>query len=102
MTNGEKLKNMTNEELGTWLAEHFNCGLCPVFSTCKQDGKCYDNVANWLGNEAAEEACEWENINNMFIKNPHTNRYFPNDNAMKNNYCNTCGKKIKIVERGAE
>lgn len=45
--------------------------------------------------------CEWREIigfDYMYIKNPHTNRLYSNEQSMKNIYCNTCGKKIKVVE----
>lgn len=41
--------------------------------------------------------CEWKQ-RDMFIRNPHTGRIFSNEPSMKNCYCNTCGKKIKVVE----
>ena len=33
-----------------------------------------------------------------YIQNPHTKRLYSNEPSMKNVYCNTCGKKIKVVE----
>ena len=46
----------------------------------------------------SNDVCEWESVRDReFIKNPHTGRLFSNEPSMKNNYCNTCGKKIKIV-----
>ena len=45
-----------------------------------------------------DDVCEWKHISGgEFIKNPHTNRFYSNEPSMKNVYCNTCGKKIKIV-----
>lgn len=45
-----------------------------------------------------DDVCEWKSVRDEeFIKNPHTNRLFSNEQSMKNMYCNTCGKKIKIV-----
>ena len=45
-----------------------------------------------------DDVCEWEFVSNgEFIRNPHTRRTFSNEPSMKNVYCNTCGKKIKIV-----
>ena len=43
-----------------------------------------------------EEFCEWK-YNKGFIVNPHTRRMFSAESSMQNNYCNTCGKKIKVV-----
>ena len=47
----------------------------------------------------ADDVCEWKSISDgEFIQNPHTNRLYSNEPSMKNIYCNTCGKKIKVVE----
>lgn len=56
-------------------------GGCPVREDCPNE----PNV------------CEWK-CKGGFIKNPHTNRIYSNEESMKNIYCNTCGKKIKVVE----
>ena len=56
-------------------------GGCPVREDCPNE----PNV------------CEWK-CKGGFIKNPHTNRIYSNEESMKNIYCNTCGKKIKAVE----
>ena len=46
----------------------------------------------------SDDVCEWESVSNgEFIQNPHTNRLYSNEPSMRNVYCNTCGKKIKIV-----
>ena len=46
----------------------------------------------------SDDVCEWNSIRDgEFIQNPHTRRKFSNEPSMQNVYCNTCGKKIKIV-----
>ena len=65
----------------------------------------YENVGNAL-DEAIEivkhggvsdDVCEWKSASDgEFIQNPHTKRLYSNEPSMKNVYCNTCGKKIKI------
>ena len=46
----------------------------------------------------ADYVCEWKSTSDReFIQNPHTNRLYSNEPSMKNVYCNTCGKKIRIV-----
>ena len=46
----------------------------------------------------ADDVCEWKSESDgEFIRNPHTRRTFSNEPSMKNVYCNTCGKKIRIV-----
>ena len=45
-----------------------------------------------------DDVCEWELASDgEFIQNPHTKRLYSNEPSMQNVYCNTCGKKIKIV-----
>ena len=45
------------------------------------------------------DVCEWKSASGgEFIQNPHTKRLYSNEPSMKNIYCNTCGKKIKVVE----
>lgn len=47
----------------------------------------------------SDDVCEWESVSDgEFIQNPHTNRLYSNEPSMQNVYCNTCGKKIKVVE----
>lgn len=46
----------------------------------------------------ADDVCEWKYaIGGEFIQNPHTKILYSNEPSMKNVYCNTCGKKIRIV-----
>ena len=46
-----------------------------------------------------DDVCEWKSASDgEFIQNPHTKRLYSNESSMKNVYCNTCGKKIKVVE----
>ena len=46
----------------------------------------------------ADDVCEWKSESDgEFIRNPHPRRTFSNEPSMENVYCNTCGKKIKIV-----
>ena len=46
-----------------------------------------------------DDVCEWKSVSNgEFIQNPHTKRLYSNEPSMQNVYCNTCGKKIKVVE----
>ena len=67
----------------------------------------YENVGNALDKAieivkqggVSDDVCEWKSASDgEFIKNPHTKRLFSNEPSMKNVYCNTCGKKIKVVE----
>ena len=48
----------------------------------------------------SDNVCEWKSVSNgEFIQNPHTKRLYSNEPSMKNVYCNTCGKKIKVVDK---
>lgn len=47
----------------------------------------------------SDDVCKWKlESDGEFVQNPHTNRLYSNEPSMKNVYCNTCGKKIKVVE----
>ena len=46
----------------------------------------------------SDDVCEWKGKEKEYIQNPHTKRLYSNEESMKNCYCNTCGKKIKVVE----
>ena len=47
----------------------------------------------------SDDVCEWKSTSDReFIQNPHTKRLYSNEPSMQNVYCNTCGKKIKVVE----
>ena len=50
-------------------------------------------------NGVSEGVCEWKCVSDgEFIQNPHTKRLYSNEPGMQNVYCNTCGKKIKVVD----
>ena len=73
-------------------ADTMTCNECPVLEVlndiCEivKQGGTYDDV------------CEWRSvIDGEFIQNTHTKRLYSNEPSMQNVYCNTCGKKIKIV-----
>ena len=45
-----------------------------------------------------DDVCKWKSASDgEFIQNPHTKRLYSNEPSMQNVYCNTCGKKIKVV-----
>lgn len=48
---------------------------------------------------ASDDVCEFKSVSDgEFIQNPHTKRLYSNEPSMKNVYCNTCGKNIRIVD----
>ena len=69
--------------------KYFDCGVCTmdrVIEIVKQ------------GCVGTDDVCEWKGKEKEYIQNPHTKRLFSNEPSMKNVHCNTCGKKIKVVE----
>ena len=47
----------------------------------------------------SDDVCEWKSASDgEFIQNPHTKRLYSNEPSMQNVYCNTCCKKIKVVD----
>lgn len=50
MTNGQKIRNMSDEELAYFLAEHLGCELCQIKNTniCKSADSCHNAVFEWL------------------------------------------------------
>lgn len=71
---------------------------CSECSRRKWYQKGYADAEKKFAEGSKNDFCEWEEKKNMFIQNPHTGRKFSNEPSMKNIYCNTCGKKIKVVE----
>ena len=57
MTNADKIRAMTDEELAVWLVEHVDCGEgCPVFRhLCNYTSEgCEVDLLQWLKEEADE------------------------------------------------
>ena len=53
---------------------------------------------SYVDEEISDDVCEWKSASDgEFIQNPHTKRLYSNEPSMQNVYCNTCGKKIKVV-----
>lgn len=59
--------------------------------------KAVKRIINELAEEYNNGFCKWELKQDMFVKNPHTRRMFSCEPSMKNIYCCTCGKKIKVI-----
>ena len=82
------------------LADESYKAYCIAFNS--DDRAEYDTYTNAIEivkqGGVADDVCEWKSVRDgEFIQNPHTKRLFSNEPSMKNVYCNTCGKKIKIV-----
>ena len=69
--------------------EEFSITRNEVIEIIKKSKQCYKS----------DDVCKWKYTRDeKFIQNPHTKRMYSNEQSMKNIYCNTCGKKIKVVE----
>lgn len=71
----------------------------------KCDGRdCFECCAEYLieivkQGGVSDDVCEWKlGSDGEYIQNPHTKRLYSNEPSMKNIFCNTCGKKIKVVD----
>ncbi len=55
ITNAERIRAMTDEELAELWWERVDCGECPVHKECKLTGQdCKRLVLNWLKKEATD------------------------------------------------
>ena len=77
-----------------------SCSLLEVCAGSKYCGKCHEKIIEIVKQGGvSDDVCEWKSTSDReFIQNPHTNRLYSNEPSMQNVYCNTCGKKIKVVE----
>lgn len=76
-------------------AKGYASGISTAIEIVKRCGVAVANDATTKN----DDVCEWESASDgEFIRNPHTRRAFSNEPSMQNVYCNTCGKKIKLVE----
>ena len=58
LTNGDRIRQMTDEELADWITDgHDLCDLCQ-FSTCRAEFECEKGVLEWLKQEVREDATE--------------------------------------------
>lgn len=64
MTNGEKIRSMSDEEIADWWCENVRCGSgCPVYDECLGDHRaakyvdlrCDQVIKMWLKQEAQDE-----------------------------------------------
>lgn len=58
MTNEEKIKNLTTEELARKLSKAIHCSKCPIFPNCKamygDCSSCEETWLQWLKKEVKE------------------------------------------------
>lgn len=51
LTNADRIRAMTDEELARFLHKHINCGVCRNFDTCTFN-ECEPGLLEWLGKPA--------------------------------------------------
>lgn len=51
-TNGDKIRNMSDEEFAKWLCDNMDCPFCPGESLCSVDGGISNGLVKWLKQEA--------------------------------------------------
>lgn len=96
----EELKELRKKDV----CDYLDCNVCLYTDKCSAETDQSNNI-KWdkaieiVKQGGVSDVCEWKSASNgEFILNPHTKRLFSNEPSMKNVYCNTCGKKIKVVE----
>lgn len=48
LTNGDKIRAMSDREYADWLCDHLLCGDCPVYEKCGLVEACFDRLLGWL------------------------------------------------------
>ena len=54
ITNGDKIRKMSDEELAELLGDNMNCPTCPAFKDCHHE-VCKISLLGWLKHEAKDE-----------------------------------------------
>ena len=86
---------------GDYIADKFKDFFSRVIADIDCKGMCgrYEKEIAEMFLKVFDDVCEWKSASDgEFIQNPHTKRLYSNEPSMQNVYCNTCGKKIKVVE----
>lgn len=90
-----KQGGLSNRKDCEYRHENGNCLKVGGFCTSVDDKHCEKIKQGGV----FDDVCEWKSASDgEFIQNPHTKRLYSNEPSMQNVYCNTCGKKIKVVE----
>ena len=56
MTNAQKIRSMTDEELGVWICKHaLSCGCCVGVELCRSDDGIANGAVKWLQQPAEED-----------------------------------------------
>ena len=55
-TNAQKIRAMTDEELGVWICKHaLSCGCCVGVELCRRDDGIANGAVKWLQMQAEED-----------------------------------------------
>lgn len=64
MTNGDKIRAMSDSEYADWLCDHLICGDCPVYEKCGEEIRncggaastedCFNRLLGWLQSPVEE------------------------------------------------
>lgn len=64
MTNGDKIRAMSDSEYADWLCDHLICGDCPVYAKCGKETcnciwtssaeDCFNRLLGWLRSPVEE------------------------------------------------
>ena len=64
MTNGDRIRAMSNNEYADWLCDHLICGDCPVYEKCGKESRncggaastedCFNRLLGWLRSPVEE------------------------------------------------
>ena len=57
MSNGDRIRSMTDEELAMWIAPHLSCKICPYRARegC-DESECFSATVEWLKQGVQEDA----------------------------------------------
>lgn len=56
MTNADRIRSMTDEELGVWICKHaLSCGCCVGVELCRSDDGIANGAVKWLQQPAEED-----------------------------------------------
>ena len=101
----EQLEKLRSKDV----CDYLDCDVCLYKDKCGAETDQSNNLKWDKGIEivkqggVSDDVCEWKTASDgEFIQNPHTKRLYSNESSMKNIYCNTCGKKIKVVDNGKQ
>ena len=56
MTNADRIRAMSDEELGVWICKHaLSCGCCVGVELCRRDDGIANGAVKWLQMQAEED-----------------------------------------------